>query len=62
MDNFGDRSFKGAEAVRLCVQCDHVEALVEGRWIDFNRYLETLGPNIGEADTVAAPRPKPPAA
>jgi hypothetical protein len=43
MDNFGDRSFKGAEAVRLCVQCDHAEAFVEGRWIDFNRYLETLG-------------------
>jgi hypothetical protein len=57
MENFGDRSFRGAEAVRLCVQCDHAEALVDGAWVDFNRYLESLGPSIEEVDTVVTSRP-----
>lgn len=50
MDNFGDRSFKGAEAVRLCVQCDHAEAFVDGQWINFNDYLESLGSNAQHGD------------
>lgn len=49
---FSDRAFKGADAVRLCVQCHHAEAFVGGQWMDFNAYLDSLGPSIEEATTV----------
>lgn len=60
MDDFGARAFKGADAVRLCVQCDYAEARVDGRWIDFNKYLDRLGPSRESADTVITQRPKQP--
>jgi hypothetical protein len=54
----GSPAFKGAERVRLCVQCHHAEACVDGRWIDFDAYLDSLAP-IAEPDTAVAQWPRP---
>ena len=50
--DLGNRAFKNADTVRLCMQCHHAEAFVDGQWIEFNAYLDSLGPSVEEVDTL----------
>lgn len=50
--DLGNRAVKNSHTVRLCVQCRHAETFVDGRWIEFDTYLDSLDPSIDEAETL----------